>query len=183
MLMADIAVINKVDSAAAEDVASLRNTISQHNPNAEIVLAESDIMAETDDGINGRRVLVIEDGPTLTHGDMTFGAGTIAARRYGAAEIIDPRPYLNGSLKETFEKYPHIGALLPAMGYSPAQMNDMTETINQADCDAVVSATPIDLAKLLNVNKPTIRIRYGYKDHNTPTLASIIRQRLNALGR
>jgi len=178
MLMADIAVINKVDSASSENIDKVRQTIVSHNPKATIVLAESELIAEDPDRIKGQRVLVIEDGPTLTHGEMAYGAGVIAARRFGAAELVDPRPYLVGTLKETFAKYPNIGTLLPAMGYSQKQIKDLEETINCTDCDLVVSATPIDLLQLVSINKPTVRIRYEYKDNGQPTLADIIKGKL-----
>ena len=178
MLMADIAVINKVDSASSENIDKVRQTIVSHNPKATIVLAESELIAEDPDRIKGQRVLVIEDGPTLTHGEMAYGAGVIAARRFGAAELVDPRPYLVGTLKEVFAKYPNIGTLLPAMGYSQKQIKDLEETINCTDCDLVVSATPIDLLQLVSINKPTVRIRYEYKDNGQPTLADIIKEKL-----
>ena len=178
MLMADIALINKVDSAEPADVDTLRATITKNNPKATIVLADSLVTAENGESMRGKRVLVIEDGPTLTHGEMTFGAGVIAARRYGAAEIIDPRPYLVGSLTETFEAYPDIGAVLPAMGYGEQQIKDLEETINAVECDMVVSATPIDLTRLVTIEKPTLRVRYEYKDNREPTLEDVIRKKL-----
>ena len=178
MLMADIAVINKVDSAAPENVARVRETIAAHNPAADIILADSTILLDDPGQIEGRRVLVVEDGPTLTHGEMVYGAGTIAAQRFNAAEIVDPRPYLSGTLQETFAAYPHIGALLPAMGYSRRQIEDMEATINGVDCDLVLFATPIDLTRLISINKPTLRVRYEYSDHSEPTLASLLMKRL-----
>lgn len=178
MLMTDIAVINKVDSASSENIEKVRQTIVSHNPKATIVLADSEIIVEDPDQIKGQRVLVIEDGPTLTHGEMAYGAGVIAARRFGAAELIDPRPYLVGTLKETFAKYPNTGTLLPAMGYSQKQIKDLEETINRTDCDLVVSATPIDLLQLISINKPTVRIRYEYKDNSEPTIADLIKEKL-----
>ena len=125
MLMADIAIVNKVDSARTEDVTKVCETIRRHNAHAEIVLADSAVLVENADGVKGKRVLVVEDGPTLTHGEMKYGAGVIAARRYGAAQLVDPRPYLKGSLRETFAEYPGIGTVLPAMGYSPEQIRDL----------------------------------------------------------
>jgi predicted GTPase len=178
MLMADVAIINKVDSADPLNVLTVRKNIAKHNPGAVIVLADSAILADAPEQIRGKRVLVVEDGPTLTHGEMTFGAGTIAATRYMASEIIDPRPYLAGSLKETFETYPEIGVVLPAMGYSPGQVRDMEATINNVDCDLVIFATPIDLMKLVSINKPALRIRYEYRDNSSPTLETIIQERL-----
>jgi predicted GTPase len=178
LLMADIAVINKVDSAAPEDVETLKNTIAEHNPKARIVLADSEVTAEDGDRMAGKRVLVVEDGPTLTHGQMKFGAGIIAARRYGAAEIVDPRPFLVGSLKETFQTYPEIGNLLPAMGYGEQQVQDLAATINACECDLVVSATPIDLTRLIDIVKPTLRVRYGYRDNSEPRLGELVKQML-----
>ena len=174
MLLANIAVINKVDSAAPGDVEMLKQTIAQHNPDAQIVLADSRVSAENGESMQGKQVLVIEDGPTLTHGNMTFGAGVIAARKYGAAKIVDPRPYLVGSLVETFETYPHIEAVLPAMGYGDQQVRDLAATINACDCDLVVSATPIDLTGLMKIEKPVVRVQYDYVDHSKPTLVELI---------
>jgi predicted GTPase len=170
MLMADIAVINKVDSADAKNVAIVRGNIEKYAPNAKIVLAESDVIVDRFQEVRGKSVLVVEDGPTLTHGEMKFGAGVIAARKYGAARIVDPRPYLSGTIKETFIKYPHIDSIVPAMGYSKQQIQDLEATLNKADCDLVLFATPIDLPKLVSINKPTLRVRYEYKDHGQPTL-------------
>ena len=176
MLMADIAIINKVDSASIENVEKVKKTIETHNPCARIILADSKVIAEDPDLIKGKRVLVVEDGPTLTHGEMSYGAGVIAARRFGAAELVDPRPYLASTIKETFEKYQNIGTLLPAMGYSPQQMKDLETTINNTECDLVLSATPIDLLKLLSIEKPTMRIRYEYKDNSKPTLEDLLKE-------
>ena len=180
MLMADIAVINKVDSADPKDVEILRQTIAKHNPKARIVLADSEVTVENGERIAGKRVLVVEDGPTLTHGHMTFGAGVIAAQRYGAAEVVDPRPYLVGTLKTTFETYPRIGHLLPAMGYGEKQVKDLEATINACDCDVVVCATPIDLTRLVNIEKPTLRVRYGYRDNSKPTLGELVKKMLDS---
>jgi predicted GTPase len=178
MRMCDIAVINKVDSADPDKVEQVRRTIAECNPGAEIILAESEVLVDDPALIKGKRVLVVEDGPTLTHGEMKFGAGVIAAQRGNAAEIVDPRPFLKGSLAETFKKYPGIGTVLPAMGYSPAQVRDLEATINACDCDAVVSATPIDITELLTVNKPLARVSYEYKNHGEPTLAQALKRRL-----
>jgi predicted GTPase len=178
MLLADIAVINKVDSATPEKVDEVRTTIEKHNPNAAIVLADSAVLVNEKNLIKGKRVLVVEDGPTLTHGEMSFGAGVIAAQRFGAAELVDARPYLVGTLKETFADYPHIEALLPAMGYSSQQVQDLEDTINNTECDLVLAATPIDLSKLITINKPVLRIRYEYKDNSKPTLEEVLIKRL-----
>jgi predicted GTPase len=178
LILADVAVINKVDSAVPENVEKVRRAIEANNPEARIVLADSELSAENPERIMGREVLVVEDGPTLTHGGMAYGAGVIAARRFGAARLVDPRPFLVGSLKETFAAYPGIGTALPAMGYGRRQMEDLQETINRTHCDLVLSATPVDLTRLITINKPSIRIRYRYKDNSAPTLADIIRERL-----
>jgi predicted GTPase len=138
------------------------------------------VSAEKGSSMAGKRVLVIEDGPTLTHGGMKFGAGVIAARNYGAAEIVDPRPYLVGTLKTTFETYPGIGRVLPAMGYGEQQVKDLEATINACNCDRVVSATPIDLTRLVNIDKPTLRVRYAYRDNSRPTLGELVKAMLNS---
>ncbi len=178
LVMADVAVINKVDSAEAAKVEELKQTIAAFNPEADIVLAESALIVDAPEKIEGKRVLVVEDGPTLTHGEMRYGAGTIAAERYQAGEIVDPRPYLAGSLKETFQAYPHIGALLPAMGYGRRQIEDLQATINAVDCDLVLFATPIDLPKLISINKPTVRVAYEYKDVDGTLLEEVLKRRL-----
>ena len=178
MLMADVAVINKVDSAQPEKVEAVRKTIHAHNPSATIVLADSAVSVKVPDQVKGKRVLVVEDGPTLTHGEMSYGAGVIAARRFGAASLADPRPYLKGTLVNTFKSYPHIGTLLPAMGYSAAQIRDLEDTINACPCDLVLSATPIDLTAVVKVNKPVVRVRYSYQDNSSPTLEDVIRKKL-----
>ena len=178
MLMADVAVINKVDSAEPADVDRVRNTIRTHNPAADIVLADSTLIIDEPDRIPGRTVLAVEDGPTVTHGGMAFGAGVIAARRFGAAGLADPRPFLVGSLKETFAAYPDMGTLLPAMGYSPGQVRDLEATINGTPCDLVVAATPIDLTRLMTIERPMVRVRYEYEDHATPTLEQALMNRL-----
>ena len=179
MLLADIALINKVDSALPEGIQKVRQNIQKHNPGAAIVMAESDVTAEDAGRIAGKRVLVIEDGPTLTHGEMAFGAGIIAAERFKAAEIVDPRPFLKGTLKDTFAAYPGIGKLLPAMGYSAEQIEDLEATVNSIDCDMVLAATPIDLTKLIDINKPVQRIRYEYRDHGEPTLEDVLLEKLD----
>jgi len=174
LLMADVAIINKVDSATPENVAAVRRAIETHNPKARIVLADSELIPDDADMIRGKRVLVVEDGPTLTHGNMAYGAGVIAAKRFGAAALVDPRPFLKGRLKETFANYPDIGHLLPAMGYGQQQIKDLEATINATECDLVIVATPVDLSRLLKINRPHSRIRYEYSDHGEPTLESII---------
>jgi predicted GTPase len=177
LVLCDVAIINKVDSAVPENVEKVRKAIEKNNPRAQIVLADSELTGENADQIKGKRVLVVEDGPTLTHGEMAYGAGVIAARRFGAAQLVDPRPYLVGKIKDTFAKYPDIGTVLPAMGYSPQQIKDLEDTINKTNCDMVISATPIDLMQLVSINKPCVRIRYEYKDNSEPTLETIIKER------
>jgi len=176
LLMADVAVINKVDSATPENVAAVRKAVATHNPKAHVVLADSELLVDDPDVIKAKRVLVVEDGPTLTHGNMAYGAGVIAARRFGAADLVDPRPFLQGTLKATFDTYPGIGQLLPAMGYGEQQMKDLEATINATPCDLVLVATPVDLSRLLTIEHPHARVRYEYKDHGTPTLEDIVRE-------
>jgi predicted GTPase len=172
---AHIVIINKVDSAKKEDVETVRKNISTLNPSATLIEAESLISVENGERIANSRVLVVEDGPTLTHGEMQYGAGVIAAHRFGAKEIVDPRPWITGSLKDTFAKYPHIGNLLPAMGYGEEQIRDLETTINAADCDLVVIGTPIDLGRVLNIQKTTVRVRYELKEIGTPNLESVLK--------
>ncbi len=179
MLMANIAIINKVDTASPENVEQVRSNIQKHAPNAKILLAESPVLVKDPERISGRRVLVVEDGPTLTHGEMTFGAGVIAARTFGASELVDPRPHAVGTMAETYRKYPHIGPLLPAMGYGPKQLADLEETINQADCDLVLFATPIHLTRIISINKPTLRVRYEYRDRRGSSLKEALNHRLS----
>ncbi len=176
--LADIAVINKVDSAAPAAVEQVRQNIAAHAPRATVVLAESPVEVDRPELIAGRRVLVVEDGPTLTHGGMSFGAGVLAARTHGAAQLIDPRPQAVGSIAEAFRKYPHIGPVLPAMGYHPPQIRELEATIAAIDCDLILFATPIDLPRLLSIRQPTLRVRYAYRDHGTPTLAEVLAARL-----
>lgn len=171
---ADIAIINKVDTAAIEEIQFVRENVQRINPQATIVEAASPIYVEQPEIIRGRRVLVIEDGPTLTHGGMEFGAGTIAAQRFGAAELIDPRPYTVESIKEVYRQYPEIGTLLPAMGYSQNQIADLQQTIDQVECDAVVIGTPINLARLLQFKVPVTRVRYELQEIGSPTLEDLL---------
>jgi predicted GTPase len=178
MLMADIAVINKVDTAPPEKVEQVCSNIGRFASKATTVLAESSVLVSQPERISGKRVLVVEDGPTLTHGEMPFGAGLIAAGQHRAAEIIDPRPYAVGSIVATYTKYPHIGKVLPAMGYGPAQIRDLEQTIANADCDLVLFATPIHLPRILNIEKPNLRVRYEYHDHGSPTLEEVLMEKL-----
>jgi predicted GTPase len=178
--LADIAIINKVDSAPEDNIAAVRRNIQKYAPRADIILAGSPVLVDTPKLIQGKTVLVVEDGPTLTHGGMAFGAGWLAAEQYGAAEIIDPRPFAMGTLATVFEQYPHIGRVLPAMGYSQAQIRDLGATINNTPCDLVLFSTPIHLCRLLSCNKPTLRVRYDYADHGEPRLQEVLEKKMIA---
>jgi predicted GTPase len=178
--IADVVVINKIDSAHPDDVQKVRENIYRVNPNATVVYAASPIRVDNPEIIKGKRVLVIEDGPTLTHGGMKIGAGTVAARRYGARELVDPRPYTVGRVAESFKVYPDIGTLLPAMGYGEQQLKDLEATINKTDCDAVVVATPIDLKRLINIKKPNTRVYYDLQEIGTPNLDDILSEFVKA---
>jgi predicted GTPase len=171
---ADVIIINKVNTAKKDDIDTVINNIKKINPEAKIIMGISKIITENKDLITDKRVLVIEDGPTVTHGGMSFGAGKIAAEEHNAKEIIDPRNYAVGSIIDTFEKYNHLTNVLPAMGYGKTQINELEQTINQIDCDTVVSGTPIDITRVLNVDKPIVRIRYGVGDETSKELETII---------
>ncbi len=173
---ADVIVINKMDSANSEDIQLVRENIQEVNPNAVVIDAASPIFVDGYEQIKGKRVLVVEDGPTLTHGEMTYGAGVVAAEKFGAAELVDPRPFTVGEITKTFEKYPNIGTLLPAMGYGEQQIKDLEETINKTDCDLVIIGTPIDLRKLVNINKPAVRVTYELQEIGKPDLADVLAQ-------
>lgn len=170
----DVAIINKVDSAPQEAIEIVEKNIRTAAPEAEIIKAESTITVDKPELIAGKRVLVVEDGPTLTHGEMKIGAGTVAAERLGAAEIVDPTSHLVGSLKETFETYPHLENVLPAMGYGEKQLKDLEETINHIDCDAVIIGTPIDLTRVIHIDKPTTRVFYDLDEVEGPNLEEIL---------
>ncbi len=172
---ADIVVINKVDTASFDDIQFVRNNVVSVNPRARIIEAASPIMVADPSVIRDKRVLVIEDGPTLTHGGMQYGAGTIAARWFGAAEIIDPRPYTVASITATYNKYPEIGRLLPAMGYGEKQIADLQATVDRVECDGVVIGTPIDLTRLIKFKVPTTRVRYELQEIGAPTLDDLLR--------
>ncbi len=174
LLMADVVVINKVDSATREQIETVRKNIRNANVHAVVVEAASPIIVDRPEEIRGRRVLVVEDGPTLTHGGMRFGAGIVAAEKYGASEIVDPRPYLIGEIRETFAKYPEIGKLLPAMGYGGRQIADLEATIARVPCDLVVIGTPIDIRRVLILEKPSVRVRYELQETGEPTLKEIL---------
>jgi len=180
MLMADIAIINKVDTASPAQVEQVRNNIERHASKARIVLAESPVLVSRPERIKGKRVLIVEDGPTVTHGEMPFGAGVIAAKMHGAADIVDPRPYAVGTIQETYRLYPRTGPVLPAMGYGSNQIQDLENTINSVDCDLVLFATPIQLTRILSINKLTVRVRYEYRDHGRPKLEEVLLDRLEA---
>ena len=162
--IADVIIINKIDSAEKKDIENLLGNIASVNSDALVIEANSPITVDDTGIIKNKKVLVVEDGPTLTHGEMKFGAGVVAAQRFGASELIDPRPYLVGSLQETFEKYPDIGPILPAMGYGKKQLHDLERTIENAECDGVIIATPIDLSREIKINKPCTRVFYGMKE-------------------
>jgi predicted GTPase len=171
---ADVFVINKVDTASPEAVIQVRESLHELNPNAQVIEGASPLFVDDPEAIRGKRVLVIEDGPTLTHGEMAYGAGWVAARRFGAAEIVDPRPFAVGSIIETYRKYPRTGTILPAMGYGDAMMHDLERTIANSDVDLVLSATPIDLTRVIKVNKPMQRVRYELQEIGKPTLEDIL---------
>lgn len=175
--MADVIVINKVDTADLSAISTVRDSIATVNPEAVVIEAASPIFVPDPGLIRGKRVLVIEDGPTLTHGEMKYGAGIVAARRFGAAEIIDPRPYTVGTITETFEKYPGIGTLLPAMGYGDEQIADLEETIRRVPCDLVISATPIDLTRVAKIYHPVQRVSYELQVIGQPTLEDVLTKR------
>jgi predicted GTPase len=182
--MADVVVINKVDSADPEGVATVRKNVAAANPEAVIVEAASRVRIDDAEVVRGKRVLVVEDGPTLTHGEMKIGAGVVAALRNGAAELVDPRPYLVGRLRETFEIYPDIGTVLPAMGYGDDQLGDLEATINATDCDSVVIGTPIDLSRIVDIKKPNTRVFYDLEEVTKPDLTDLLGDfaRQHALG-
>ncbi|SUZ64784.1 uncharacterized protein METZ01_LOCUS17638 [marine metagenome] len=174
LLMADVVVINKMDTAEPENIATVKANIASVNPGATIIEAASPVTVEKPDVIKGKRCLVVEDGPTLTHGGMKFGAGIVAAEKFGATEVVDPRPWITGTIAETFESYPDIGKLLPAMGYGEQQIKDLEATINAADCDVVIIGTPIDLRRLLHIEKPSVRVTYNLKETGRPTVANVL---------
>ena len=174
--MADVVVINKMDSADGASIGIVRHNIETVNPRATVIDGASPIRVEDAGVIRGRRVLVVEDGPTLTHGEMKIGAGVVAARKFGAAELVDPRPYTVGKLSETFEIYPEIGTLLPAMGYGEHQLKDLETTINNTDCDAVVIGTPIDLNRIIKIKKPSTRVFYDLQEIGHPNFEDVLGQ-------
>jgi predicted GTPase len=172
--MADVVVINKIDSSTPEQVQKVRESIARVNPGATVIDAASPISVDRPELIKGKRVLVVEDGPTLTHGMMKIGAGVVAARKFGAKELVDPRPYVVGKLADTFKTYPNIGVLLPAMGYGEEQVRDLEATIDRTDCDAVVIATPIDLNRIIKIRKPTVKVGYELQEIGKPDLEDVL---------
>lgn len=172
--MADVVVINKIETASPEGINIVRENIAKFAPNAVVIEGASPIIVKDGHKIKGKRVLVIEDGPTLTHGEMAYGAGTVAARKYGAAELIDPRPWAVGSIKETFEKYSHLTNILPAMGYGEKQIRELEKTIDAIDCDLVIAATPIDLTRILKIKRPAVRVGYELQEIGSPTLDDVL---------
>jgi len=171
---ADVFILNKVDTAAPNDIITVRNNLYAINPTAEFIEAASPLFVDDPSAIRGKRVLVVEDGPTLTHGEMAYGAGWVAARRFGAGEIVDPRPFAVGSIRATYEKYPTTGNVLPAMGYGDEQMKELEATINNAEVDLVIIGTPIDLGRILKINKPSQRVTYELQEIGWPTLADLL---------
>jgi len=175
VLMADVVVINKIDTADTEDIDEVRWSVREANPNAVIIDAASPISVEDANLILGKTALVVEDGPTLTHGEMTYGAGMVAAEKFGAADVVDPRPYTVGSITETFEKYPDIGELLPAMGYGDQQVKDLEKTIAKTKCDVVIIGTPIDLRRVVGIKQPSVRVTYDLQEIGKPTLVDVLK--------
>jgi len=175
LINADVIVINKIDSADPEGIQIVRDNIRELNPEAIVIDGASPVSIDKPEIVKGANVLIVEDGPTLTHGEMTYGAGIVAAEKYGAADLVDPRPYAVGSIAETFEKYPDIGILLPAMGYGEQQIKDLETTINKTECDAVVIATPIDLRRILKINKPAAQVTYELQEIGHPTITDVLK--------
>jgi predicted GTPase len=172
--MSDVVIINKVDSASPANVSKMEEIVGSVVPDAVVIRANSPISVADPAVIRGKRVLVVEDGPTLTHGGMPFGAGILAARQFGAAKIVDPRPYLQGQLRDTFSKYPDIGTLLPAMGYGAGQLHDLEQTIARTECDTVVIGTPIDLSRVIRIEKPSTRVTYDLEEIGKPDLEHVV---------
>lgn len=180
--MADVAVINKIDTAYPDKINLLRENIYKLAPNAVVVDAASPLTIDHPELIRGKKVLVVEDGPTLTHGEMKYGAGVVAAQKYGAKEIVDPRPYAIGTIKDTYTKYPGIGTLLPAMGYGKKQIQELEDTINAVDCDIVIIGTPIDLSRIIKINKKSIRVKYELQEIGKPNLEEVLSQKIKDRG-
>jgi predicted GTPase len=171
---AHVLIINKVDTANPDSIAIVRQNIALHNPTAQVIETACTVSVEDPALIKGKRVLVVEDGPTLTHGEMPYGAGVVAANRFGASKLVDPRPFAVGSIKRTFEKFPHLGKVLPAMGYSEVQRHELEETIRRVPCDVVLVATPIDLARAIRLEKPSVRVRYEVEEVGAPAITGLL---------
>ena len=178
LIMADIVVINKIDTASAESINMLRENIQRENPDAVVVDAASPIFVENSDEISGKKVLVVEDGPTLTHGGMKYGAGVVAAKKYRAAEIIDPREFTSGRIRKVYSTYPEIGKVLPAVGYGPEQIRDLEATVNNVPCDLVIIATPIDLTRIIKINKKMLKVNYELQEIGRPDLKDLISKKI-----
>jgi predicted GTPase len=178
LAMAGVIVINKMDTATPEGIEKVRASIRAVNPRAQVVDAASPIFVDRAAEIRGKRVLVVEDGPTLTHGEMAYGSGTVAAQKNGAGEIVNPRPYATGKIRQTFDLYPSIGALLPALGYGDEQVHDLEDTIRRVPCDLVIVATPVDLTRIIKIDKPMLRVRYELQELGTPNLTDVLKARL-----
>jgi len=180
---ADVLIINKVDTANKAAIDEVRRNIALYNPKAQVIETACRVTLDEADALFGKRVLVVEDGPTLTHGEMPYGAGVVAANRYGAAKLIDPRPFAVGSIKKTFDKFPHLGKVLPAMGYSDTQRHELQETIRRVPCELVLIATPIDLARTIDIDKPTVRVRYEVEEVGEPTIPRLMERFTEQHGR
>ncbi|NMA32054.1 MAG: GTPase, partial [Candidatus Methanofastidiosa archaeon] len=173
-MMADLLIINKIDSATQEQIQTIKRNIQKINNSATIIEAKSPVSVQDPKLIEGKHVLVVEDGPTLTHGNMSFGAGTVAANKFKAKEIIDPRPWAIGTIKEVFDTFQQLGNVLPAMGYNKEQIEELETTINNIPCDSVIVGTPIDIGKLMNINKPLVRVKYSLEEIGNPNLNDIL---------
>jgi len=171
---AHVLIINKVDTANADALATVRQNIATHNPTAKVIETACAVTVDEPARVWGKRVLVVEDGPTLTHGEMPYGAGVVAADRFGASKVVDPRPFAVGSIKKTFEKFSHLAKVLPAMGYSGVQRHELEETIRRVPCDVVLVATPIDLAKAIRIDKPSVRVRYEVEEGGEPEITYLL---------
>jgi predicted GTPase len=174
LLRAQVIVINKVDTARPEDIGTVRDHVRKHNPSAQVIETACRVSVTDPGQVKGKRVLVVEDGPTLTHGEMRYGAGVVCARQFGAAEVIDPRPFAVGSIRRTYEKFPHLSGLLPAMGYSDLQREELKETIRRVPCDLVLVATPIDLARVIEIDRPALRVSYEVEALTRPDFTEVL---------
>jgi predicted GTPase len=181
--MADVIIINKVDTADPQKIKQVKDSIKSVNPDATVLEAASPITAENSETIRGKKVLVIEDGPTVTHGGMAYGAGVVFAKKFGASELVDPRPFAIGSIKETYKKYPHLATVLPALGYSEKQVKELKETIDRTPCDVVVIGTPIDLRRIVSINKPTVRVKYDLQVLGPTSLEQILGDFIKRVGK